>query len=85
MTMTNKHVYDFTDEELIMTGILGHKISGGFDKFIDQFAWDEVYPVINNEEEKIIVGISYAGEDCQGDIIDDQYIVAASTGGNYRR
>jgi hypothetical protein len=79
-----KHVYDWTDDELIMAGIIGHVIKGFSDKFVDKFEWGESYPIVNNEEEKIIVGISYAGEDCQGDIIDDEYITAESTGGNYR-
>jgi hypothetical protein len=85
MTKANEHVYDFTDEKLILSGILNHIITSCNDTFLDQFEWGESYPVVDNEEDKRIIGVSYAGEDCQGDIIDDDYIVAESTGGNYRR
>jgi hypothetical protein len=84
MTKINKHVYDFTGNELLMAGILNHIITSGNDTFLDQFDWDEVYPVVDNEEDKRIIGVSYPGGDCQGDIIDDEYITAESTGGNYR-
>jgi hypothetical protein len=84
MTKTFSPVYDFSDKKLILSGIINHIITSCNDTFLDQFDWGESYPVVDNEEDKRIIGISYEGEDCQGDIVDDDYIVAASTGGNYR-